>query len=163
VFNVVGLKNHRMFVIYLSCSLLLQALYTAAAFICTQARHGRAKCCPILMYWGRALSCCARAHADAGRHIVESQVAESCLLAPKVCGAFATNSFAIYTALWCIGNGLWEGLTWLSQIAQVRRTPPALEWTKHARSIWSAWLRFWSTKPDHCGHHGEREHERVAL
>jgi palmitoyltransferase len=37
VFNVVGLKNHRMFVIYLSCSLLLQALYTAAAFLCTGA------------------------------------------------------------------------------------------------------------------------------
>jgi len=82
------------------------------------------------MYCGRALSYCAHAHADAGRHIDESQVAESCLLAPKVCGAFATNSFAIYTALWCIGNGLWEGLTWLSQIAQVRQTPPAFRVSK---------------------------------
>ena len=148
VFNVVGLKNHRMFVIYLSCSLLLQALYTAAAFICTQAQTGTGKALPDTNAVGaRPVPCCAHAHADAGRHIDESKAAETCLLAPKVCGAFATNSFAIYTALWCIGNGLWEGLTWLSQMAQVRQTALAAERAKTRALNWARPATFLADQP----------------
>ena len=40
VYNVVGLKNHRMFVIYLTSSLILQAIYASLAFICMCAQAG---------------------------------------------------------------------------------------------------------------------------
>ena len=40
VYNVVGLKNHRMFVIYLTFSLILQGLYATLAFICASAWSG---------------------------------------------------------------------------------------------------------------------------
>ena len=59
--------------------------------------------------------------ADAARYGADpTTVSDACLLSPKVCAAFANNSLAIYTALWCIVNGIWELMTWATQIYQVR-------------------------------------------
>ena len=58
--------------------------------------------------------------ADAGRNAAPpSAVSDACLLSPKACGAFQANPLAVYTALWCILNGVWELLTWLTQMSQV--------------------------------------------